>query len=567
MELPGPWVAAEANDDIRRNGIGLDPIGPEWSEIDVPGQWQHHPKFAASNGPVLYRTNFHAPAPAEGRRRWVTFDGVFYQGDVWLDGAYLGDPEGYFIPHSFDITDLSRFDDEHVLAIEVTCAPQGDIRNRRNITGVLQQSEWFDRSFNPGGLWRPVRLYDTGPVRIDRLRVLCRDADPRRAHLRIAARLDSDAQRPIGIRTLIDGVPHAETTQVVASGDNDLEWSLDLADPALWWPRSIGDQPLTMVTVEVLVDGELSDRRQRRTGLRQVTWDDWVCSVNGERIFLKGANLLPTSSDLAGVEPAAIRDDIESAIDLGLDALRVHGHVAHRHTYDAADELGILLLQDFPLQWRYARSVRSQAVDQARALVDSLGHHPSIVKWSAHDDPTLTSVRPDRDATAPGGVRTALRRRGRPAASVVEQVDPRPVGEAIVRALRPDAGHGRAFRRRPPPAPTRRHRQSSLVRMAPRRGERPRRVRQAPAADGAVRQRVRRRFGADHRARSSTTNSRSTRGPTSTGSGSPTRTATTSPRSSGCSHPTSSPRSRSGSERRSATKRTCSRCRSNCCAR
>ena len=163
MELPGPWVAAEANDDIRRNGIGLDPIGPEWSEIDVPGQWQHHPKFAASNGPVLYRTNFHAPAPAEGRRRWVTFDGIFYQGDVWLDGAYLGDPEGYFIPHSFDITDLSRFDDEHVLAIEVTCSPQRDIRNRRNITGVLQQSEWFDRSFNPGGLWRPVRLYDTGP--------------------------------------------------------------------------------------------------------------------------------------------------------------------------------------------------------------------------------------------------------------------------------------------------------------------------------------------------------------------------------------------------------------------
>ena len=409
MHLSGPWVAAEANDDIRRNGIGLDPIGPEWSEIDVPGHWQHHPKFASSNGPVLYRTNFHAPAPAEGRRRWVTFDGVFYQGDVWLDGAYLGDPEGYFFPHSFDITDLSRLDDEHVLAIEVTCAPQGDIRNRRNITGVLQQSEWFDRSYNPGGLWRPVRLYDTGPVRIDRLRVLCRDADPRRAHLRIAGRIDSDAQRPIVIRTLIDGVPHAETPQVVANGDNELEWSIDLPDPALWWPRSLGEQPLTMVTVEILVDDELSDRRQRRTGLRQVSWDDWVCSVNGERIFLKGANLLPTSSDLAHVDAARARDDVESAIDLGLDALRVHGHVAHRHTYDAADELGVLLLQDFPLQWRYARSVRSQAVDQARALVDSLGHHPSIVSWSAHDDPTLTSIRPGRDTKSNDGLRSALR--------------------------------------------------------------------------------------------------------------------------------------------------------------
>ncbi len=394
MELPGPWVAAEANDDVRRTGIGLDPIGSEWTEIDVPGHWQQHPKFAASDGPILYRTDYTAPAPTAGRRRWITVDGIFYQGDVWLDGAYLGDPEGYFFPHSFDITDLSRFDDDHVLAIEVTCSPQRDMRNRRNITGVLQQSEWFDRSYNPGGLWRPVRLYDTGPVRIDRLRVLCRDADPRRAHLRIAGRLDSDAQRPIVIRTLIDGEPCAETTQVVASGDNDLEWSVDLVDPKLWWPRSLGEQPLTMVTVEVHVDDELSDRRQRRTGLRQVSWDDWVCSINGERLFLKGANLLPTSGDLARVDAARARADVESAVELGLDALRVHGHVSHRHTYDAADELGVVLLQDFPLQWRYARSVRSQAVDQARALVDSLGHHPSIVSWSAHDDPTLSSVRP-----------------------------------------------------------------------------------------------------------------------------------------------------------------------------
>src|SRR6187431_1370532 len=115
--------------------------------------------------------------------------------------------------------------------------------------------------------------------------------------------------------------------------------------------------------------------------------------MNGERLFLKEANLLPTSSDLARADPVRMRDDIESAVDLGLDVLRVHGHVAHRHTYAAADELGILLLQDFPLQWRYARSVRPQAVEQARALVDALGHHPSIASWSAHDDPTLSSMR------------------------------------------------------------------------------------------------------------------------------------------------------------------------------
>ena len=37
-----------------------------------------------------------------------------------------------------------------------------------------------------------------------------------------------------------------------------------------------------------------------------------------------------------------------------------------------ADELGILLLQDFPLQWGYARSVRGQAIAQAEAAVDEI---------------------------------------------------------------------------------------------------------------------------------------------------------------------------------------------------
>jgi beta-mannosidase len=79
-------------------------------------------------------------------------------------------------------------------------------------------------------------------------------------------------------------------------------------------------------------------------------------------------------------------------VDLGLDVVRVHGHIADRELYHAADELGMLIMQDFPLQWGHARSVRSQAVDQARAAVDTLGHHPSIVQWTAHNDPSATTA-------------------------------------------------------------------------------------------------------------------------------------------------------------------------------
>ena len=104
-----------------------------------------------------------------------------------------------------------------------------------------------------------------------------------------------------------------------------------------------------------------------------------------------------------------------------------------RPLYDAADELGVLLLQDFPLQWGYARSVRGQAVDQARAAVDLLGHHPSIVQWTAHNDPAAVAIGIEGDTRAQPA---ALH--GRAAAAVVEQDGPRPMGEAVVREGRPD---------------------------------------------------------------------------------------------------------------------------------
>ena len=237
-----------------------------------------------------------------------------------------------------------------------------------------------------------MHVHDTGPVRIDRFRVLCRDADETRAHLLLTARLDSDRARSVRIRTTIDGDVMADADHHVAKGLNEVTWNLDVADPALWWPRSLGEQPLTDVVMEVLVDGESSDRHQRRTGFRVVAWNNWSCSVNGERLFLKGANLLPTRAALADATPAEMRRDIELAVDAGLDALRVHGHIADRAIYDAADEMGVLLLQDFPLQWGYSRSVRGQAVDQATAAVDMLGHHPSIVQWNAHNDPAAVAV-------------------------------------------------------------------------------------------------------------------------------------------------------------------------------
>lgn len=391
MELPGPWRALAADDEQRRDAVGLDCDDSAWPEITVPGHWRANEAFAESDGPLVYRTWFSLPRPDTGRRRWVTFNGIFYQADVWLDGAYLGDPEGYFIPHSFDITALSRLEEDHVVAVEVACHPERGDHGRRNVTGIFQSSEAVPAGWNPGGIWRHVAVYDTGPVKIDRLRVLCRDADDSRAFLSLTAVLDSDSARTI---TLVTTAGDDDVTSVVvtaehslATGTNEIEWTLDIKRPDLWWPRALGDQPLYDIVVDVQVGGEHSDRRTRRTGLREVAWSNWVCSVNRESLFLKGANYVPTRPGLADADPQLVRADVAKAIDAGLDALRVQAHIGHPELYRAADEAGLLILQDFPLHHAYARSVRSEAVRQSAEAVNSLGHHPSIVRWSAHDEP------------------------------------------------------------------------------------------------------------------------------------------------------------------------------------
>ena len=181
-----------------------------------------------------------------------------------------------------------------MLAVEVACPPQLNRKTKRTITGVFQNWDAMDPTWNPGGLWRPVRIDTTGPVRIDRWRVLCRDVNDSRAHLRLHARLDSDVARTVRVRTRVDGELLDQHEQSLAGGLNEVDWNLDVNEPRLWWPWTLGEQALCDVEVEISVDDTISDSRSVRTGLREVVLQDWVFTINGEPLFVKGANLAPT---------------------------------------------------------------------------------------------------------------------------------------------------------------------------------------------------------------------------------------------------------------------------------
>ncbi len=397
LDLGGTWRAVVADEGLRRAFAHPDHRDDGWASIEVPGHWRTSPDLADTDGPVLHRRRFEGAPPLPGDRAWLVLDGLFYQGDVWLDGAYLGDTEGYFVRHSFEVTDALAARTEHTLAVEVTCAPQTDRTAKRNITGVFQHWDCLDPTWNPGGIWRPVRLEHTGPVRARSLRVVCTDATAERAIVSFRAELDSDAARTIALHTTVGGVD-VLLDRPVAEGSNFVEWEVAIADPALWWPHALGEATLHDVAVEIRVDGSCSHRLTRRIGLRSVSMRRWVLSVNGERLFLKGANQGPTRMALADATPEELRRDVALAKDAGLDLLRLHAHVTRSELYDAADEAGLLLWQDFPLQWGYARTIRKQAAKQAAAMVDHLGHHPSIAIWCGHNEPLAIDIEPGRSS-------------------------------------------------------------------------------------------------------------------------------------------------------------------------
>jgi beta-mannosidase len=395
VSLSGEWRAHVSEPDLAKTFSEPEWADGTWARVSVPHHWRAERAFADHDGPVLYRRRFTHPAGDDGAaRRWfLELDGILYYGDVWLDGEYLGATEGYFARHAFEITQPLREREEHVLAIEVACPPQHDRAAKRTITGGYWQSPVFDRSLNPGGIWRPVRLASSGPVRIKRSRVLCVDASIERGRLACDVTIDAATEpRDARLHAVVRGpdgalLLDAWRAVTLATGTNELAWTLTVDDPPRWWPHALGPPHLCGLELDVEVDGVPSDGFSERVAFRDVRRSASGLLVNGERVFLKGASYAPARALLGEAGDDLIRADVASALDAHLDLLRVHTHIAPPALYDAADEAGLLLWQDFPMEGGYARGVRREAARQARAMVELLGHHPSIVVWCAHDAP------------------------------------------------------------------------------------------------------------------------------------------------------------------------------------
>ncbi|MGB9752389.1 MAG: glycoside hydrolase [Roseiflexus castenholzii] len=408
LSLDGAWKLLPVN--AFRQGFYPTDDDP-WLTQEIPAHWQQHPLLERYAGCMVYRRRFRLPDALAGTaaqslpiRYFLRFNGVFYWAQPYFNGVDLGRHEGYFEPYEREVT--AWIAPENEIVVEVECPDEANKSGKRLITGIFSHWDCMDPLANPGGIWLPVELIAAGPVRVRNLLLHTEAAGETLAELRFRAVFDADVARDVTLRwtfapvNFAGAVQTTEQRRALAAGEHEIAGVLLVRDPHLWWPHDMGAPDLYAVTLEVLCDGVVSDSRTVRFGIRTFELHDWIPYLNGTRFFIKGNNYPPTDVRIATTTRGRCIEDLRLARACHMNMLRVHGHIAHPALYDAADEMGMLLWQDFPLHWLYRRDVLPEARRQARAMVRLLGNHPSVALWCMHNEPVyVVDTRDERMLT------------------------------------------------------------------------------------------------------------------------------------------------------------------------
>jgi len=262
--------------------------------------------------------------------------------------------------------------------------------------------DWGPR-FVTLGIWQSVRLESWTDARLEDFHIAQPHVDADKAELAADVSLQAGKAGTAHVTvswTAPDG-SHGDTSQDVTlkAGDNTLKLPFAIAKPERWWPAGYGKQNLYRFHVEVTRDGKALASADRSTGLRSVELrrdrDQWgrgfAFVVNGVPIFAKGADLIPTDSFPERTTPEQLKRLLTSTRDANMNMLRMWGGGYYQSDafYDLADQLGIMIWQDFmfggaipPYDQGFRDNTRIEAEEQVRRL----RNHPSIVLWCGNNE-------------------------------------------------------------------------------------------------------------------------------------------------------------------------------------
>lgn len=280
-----------------------------------------------------YRSEFLAPEELRDRELTLTFKGINYAAEVWLNGRRLGAIKGAFTRGIFDVTGLLQPGRRNALAVRISPPPHPGIPHEQSVAagpgengGALAldgptfiASEGWD--WIPGirdrntGLWQGVELSVTGNLRIVDPQVVTRLPLPRTDSADIAIAVPIENRRAATLRaTLIARFDDVVVRKIVDLAPGVTTIALDahefpqlhLTDPRLWWPNGYGAANLYRLTLEIDEADRPSDRATLRFGIRELTYELSLFDHEGR---LRRVDIDPTLGKLAGVRLVDVRHE------------------------------------------------------------------------------------------------------------------------------------------------------------------------------------------------------------------------------------------------------------------
>ncbi|GMA32894.1 glycoside hydrolase family 2 protein [Litorihabitans aurantiacus] len=254
------------------------------------------------------------------------------------------------------------------------------------------------------GIWRPVRLHRWRTARLAVVRPLADLRPDGVGTVRVHIEIERSGLVPDGDLRVRAEVAGAFAEVVCGAGADAVVLDLEVPDAPAWWPVGYGAQPLHDLTVTLHDDGagrdgEPLDTFHRRIGFRHVelrTEADehgtgFVLEVNRRPIQVRGVNWIPDDHLLTRLTRERVERRQDQAIAANVNLLRVWGGGVYesRDFYEAADERGLLVWQDFLLAcgaYPEEEPLRSEIAAEAREHVTRLAPHPSLVIWNGGNE-------------------------------------------------------------------------------------------------------------------------------------------------------------------------------------
>lgn len=376
-----------------------------WKKMDLPHDWSIHFDFdhdspsqneggQLNGGDGWYRKTFKLDEKDLNKDVRVTFDGVYMDSQVFVNGQLVGHyPNGYN-QFSYDITNyLYKDGRENVISVHAV--------NKQ------PSSRWYSGS----GIYRDVSLQVTDKVHVEKngttiLTPKLEHQQNGKVETHVSSKIvntdDKDHELVAEYQIFERGgqavteLVRTESKILKARETIHLESALEVEKPKLWTVSSDKPALYEMVT-RVYKDGQLVDAKKDLFGYRYYNWTpDQGFSLNGEHIKFHGVSLHHDHGALGAEENyKAEYRRLKQMKDMGVNSIRTTHNPASPQTLQIAAELGLLVQEEAFDTWYGGK----KPYDYGR-FFEKDATHPEAKKgekWSDYDLRTMV----ERDKNNP----------------------------------------------------------------------------------------------------------------------------------------------------------------------